>query len=102
MKHLFATVLVAAAVALAGCGLAPALGLQEELDLATEHGTTALAKAIDTHCLANGANVDLRRKNLEQLNAKTRYGDMFALDCVTVGTPGQPDFTVSPAQPTPN
>lgn len=94
-------ILLVTAALLGGCGLAPVLGLQEEVDLATEHGATVVAKAIDAHCIANGQNIPMRQQALAKLNAKTQFGDMLALDCATVGTPGQPDFLPAPTPLTP-
>lgn len=82
---------LAAALLLAGCSsFAPLFGLQEELDLATEAGTTGLARAIDTYCTGEGPNIARRKVVLAQLNAKTTRGKMKPLDCLNVA--GDPDF----------
>lgn len=84
---------LAALALLAGCSsFAPILGFQEELDLATDAGTTALAKTIDAYCTGEGQNIARRKVVLAQLNAKTVMGDMKPLDCLNVGVVGQPDF----------
>lgn len=76
---------IIAALMLGGCSsFAPLLGLQEELDLATDAGTTSLARAIDVYCTGEGANIERRKTVLAQLNAKTLRGDMKPLDCLIV------------------
>lgn len=76
---------LAAAGLLAGCStFAPILGFQDELDLATDAGTTVLAKTIDAWCTGEGQNIARRKIVLAQLNAKTVMGDMKHLDCANV------------------